>query len=527
MRGRNYMGKGQKYRNNRTGGMKASGKVAAILIPVLVVVAIAALLITNSGIIHRSRTAVTIGEEKYSTSVVRLYYRFAYNQFVNMYGDYTSAFGLDTSLPLDEQIYDEEEGTTWADHFLDSGIDNMQQVIILSSEARKEGFTLSEEGQAALQESKDQITAYCVANNITKGTYFGSFGAGVTEKIYYEQMENMQLADEYSKHMLEQMEPTDADVQTYYDENKNDFDLVDYRSFFFNGTPETETDEEGNAIEATEEEKTAAMEAASEQANEMLGRLEAGGVFSEVAKQYAAEGDETYEDESATLSEGTSNSAVSSYKYGEWLFDADRAEGDLTVSEESNGYYVLQYLGREREEYATRNVRQILIEAEKDEETGEATDEQKAAAKEEADGILAEWNQGAKTEDSFAELANAYLAKDSDAEETEEAETQETEDTAADDSEETGGLYSQANKNTFVSEVRDWLFSEEREAGDVDMIETSNGDCYVLYYVGEDEPYWKVRAAEAKKNDDYSSWLEEKKEEYPVERNEAGLKAVQ
>lgn len=501
------MSKGSNSRQSRPDERKKNrGKIATIIISVVVLIAIVALAIWNSGIIQKSKTAVTIGDQKYTTGVVQFYYHSAYNQFLNMYGQYVSAFGLDTSKPLDQQAYG-EDGETWADYFKDMGIDNMQRAIILSTEARKADVSLSEESQAYLQETKDEITAYCVNNNITKGTYFASLGTGVTEKLYFEQLENMLLADDYTTYLMEQMQYSDDEISAYYSEHKDDFDVISCRYFFFDGTPETGTDEEGNPIEATEEETNAAMEQASNLANEMAEKVKAGQDFTTLAQEYAGEDEkEMYEDASATTMTDVSKSDISGMAYEEWIFSQDRKEGDVTVSEEDNGYYVVQFQSRNRNEYATMNIRQILISPEALEGTDAVTDEQKAATKSEAESILNEWEQGDKTEASFANLAKQY-----------------SDDTTT---KEEGGLYEQANKSTLATDVSEWVFAEGRQAGDATLIETEDGSCYIVYIVGVDEPYWKVQVESAKQNAEYEEWYEGMKENYPLERDESGLKYV-
>ncbi len=269
------MSKEKQKRRNQRGAANGNGKkVATIIISVVVFLGIAALAIWNSGIIQKSKTAVTVAGKNYSTGVVQFYYRSAYNQFLNTYGDYASMFGLDTSKPLDQQEYG-EDGKTWADYFKDMGIDNMERAIILSSEARKANISLSEESQAYLQQTKDELTAYCVNKNITQGTYFASLGTGVTEKLYFEQLENILLADDYAKHLTEQMQYSEDEITAYYNGHKNDFDIVSYRYFYFGGTPEAKTDAEGNEVKATEEETKAAMEQASKLANEMANKVKA------------------------------------------------------------------------------------------------------------------------------------------------------------------------------------------------------------------------------------------------------------
>lgn len=501
------MSKGNSSRRSRPDERKMNrGRAATIIISAAVLIAIVALAIWNSGIIQKSKTAVTIGDQSYTTGVVQFYYHSAYNQFLNMYGQYASAFGLDTSKPLDQQPYG-EDGDTWADYFKDMGLDNMQRAIILSSEARKAGLSLSEESQTYLQETKDDITAYCVNNNITKGTYFASLGTGVTEKVYYEQLENMLLADDYSAYLMEQMQYSDDEIAAYYSEHKEDFDIVSCRYFFFDGTPETKTDEEGNTIEATEEETNAAKEQASSLANEMAEKVKAGQDFTTLAQEYAGEEEkETYADASATTMTDVSKSDISGMAYEEWVFSEERKAGDVTVSEEENGYYVVQFLSRSRNEYATMNIRQILISPDTLEGTDTITDEQKEAVRSGAENILKEWEESDQTETSFADLAKQY-----------------SDDTAT---KEEGGLYEQANKSTLSADVSEWVFAEGRQAGDTTLIETEDGSCYIVYVVGADEPYWKVQVESAKQNAEYEEWYEGMKETYPMERDEGGLKYV-
>ena len=57
---------------------------------------------------------------------------------------------------------------------------------------------------------------------------------------------------------------TDEEVETYYNEHKNNFDVADYEYIYFKGTANSTKDADGNTVQATDEEQAAAKEAAKE-----------------------------------------------------------------------------------------------------------------------------------------------------------------------------------------------------------------------------------------------------------------------
>ena len=99
------------------------------------------------------------------------------------------------------------------------------------------------------------------------------------------------------------------------------------------------------------------------------------------------------------------------------------------------------YLSRDDNHYNTVNVRHILVNAEADAD-GNYTDEAKAAAKARAEEILAEFEAGDKTEDSFAALAEQY-----------------SEDPGSNTN---GGLYENVAKGQMVQEFNDFCFVRGR-----------------------------------------------------------------
>lgn len=168
-----------------------------------------------------------------------------------------------------------------------------------------------------------------------------------------------------------------------------------------------------------------------------------------------------------------------------WLAEEGRKEGDIaaipntttTTAEDgtettvTNGYYVVYFKSKTENKEPLGNVRHLLVQfsgGTENEETGEIeySEDEKAAAKAEADSYLKTWNEGAKTEDSFIELVKAHSDDSSAAE---------------------GGLFEDIHPNSeYVVNFRNWATDPNRKAGDADVIETEYG-YHVMYYVGDDE----------------------------------------
>ena len=156
--------------------------------------------------------------------------------------------------------------------------------------------------------------------------------------------------------------------------------------------------------------------------------------------------------------------------------------------------------------YKTANVRHILIRAEANDE-GVYTDEAKAAAKARAEEILAEYESGEKTEESFAALAEQY-----------------SEDTGSNTN---GGLYENVAKGQMVEEFDAFCFADH-QSGDTGIVYGESGSYagyHVMYYVGEGMLYSDYLADTELRNDATSAWIEEREAANPTKEG-FGMKFV-
>ena len=190
----------------------------------------------------------------------------------------------------------------------------------------------------------------------------------------------------------------------------------------------------------------------------------------------------------------------------EWIRDSARKDGDITAIKSTTtekdddgndvetlrGYYIVMFksVNDNTDAYGTVNVRHILVKFEggtTSTSTGQTTYSQaeKDAAKADATKILDEWLKGAKTEDSFAELAKKY-----------------TDDSNGD----AGGLYEEIYRDQMVTAFNDWCFDITRQAGDYGMVETEYGWHVMFFSSGSDINYRDYMVTNDKLAIDMEAW---------------------
>lgn len=80
-----------------------------------------------------------VGDEKISVAEFNFNYNNNLNELFTSYGSSLSYFGLDPSLPIEDQQF--SDGTTWGSYFRDSTTTQITEDTVLYAEAMKEGFT--------------------------------------------------------------------------------------------------------------------------------------------------------------------------------------------------------------------------------------------------------------------------------------------------------------------------------------------------------------------------------------------------
>ena len=388
-------------------------------------------------------------------------YNLTKNNYITQYGSYLTYFGLDTSKDLSTQMY--SDTLSWKDYFEQMAVDNLKQSKALKAAAEAEGFTYDTTEE--YNTFKETIKTSAASAGVSEKEYVRSiYGDYATMGRIAEYVKNDMVMNAYYQKLQENNAPSDEEIQNYYDENKATYDSVDYRLTTIEADLPTEpteladpVDETAATTDTTATDAAAATDATASDSTDTTYQPSDAEIAKamEDAKELADDAEKTV----ATAGDVHENEKKTSVNYliSDWLFDDARKAGDTTVitNDNSHCYYVVAFEQRYLDETPSANVR-VIVPAE--DKSGEE--------------ILDEWKSGAATEDSFAELCKKY-----------------TQDTSA---AENGGLFEQVTSTGMTAELSDWIFDSSRQAGDTVAITVSDATTYVLYYVGQDQPEWKI-----------------------------------
>lgn len=400
-------------------------------------------------------TYVVINGEEVNKVEFDYVYNTTKNNYITQYGSYLSYFGLDTSKDLSTQMY--SDTLTWQDYFEQNAVESLKQNKALMAEAKAAGFTYDTTDE--YNTFKETIKTSAASAGVSDKEYVRSiYGSYATMGRIKEYVKNDMVMNAYYQKLQEDNAPSDDEIQSYYEENKATYDSVDYRLTTIEADLPTEPTELADPVEETAADTTgttdgtAATDTTQDTAYqpsdaEIAKAMEDAKVLADDAEQTVAKDGEAHENEK--------KSSVN-YMISDWLFDDARKAGDTTVitNDNSHCYYVVAFEKRYLDETPSADVRVIIPTEDKNGEE-----------------ILEEWKNGAATEDSFAELCKKY-----------------TQDTSA---VENGGLFEQVTKTGMTEELSNWIFDSSRQAGDTVAITVSD-TTYVLYYIGQDQPEWKI-----------------------------------
>ena len=463
----------------------------------VVTVLVVALLVWNSGLFQRQKVAVTVGGTDYKVNELSYYYYLQSSRYLySMYGM------LDSSLSDEEQIYSEEDNQSFRDLFLNEATEALTRVTAFYDKAIAEGYT-----EQQVKEQVEQTIADWKANATASGYSYASFlkanfGKYMTTGDFRDILTRAAVADAYYSDLATSFSYEDSDYQTYYEENADSLDTFEYSQLYFLASYTEPVNEDGSVKELTEEEKaelqSGAMAEAREKAEQVLAALENGQSIADLVTEYKPT---SSADHTVSLGSDLASSAFAPDLYG---YEAGQS-GLVEVAD--TGYYVLVLHARHRDETPTMDTRHILIRPEtsvdSDGTTVPPTSGAWDEARQKAESILAEYEAGPRTAESFAALAEAH-----------------SEDSGSNTN---GGLYEGVNQGNFVPEYDNWLFEEGRKEGDVALLRHEAGEedsnpywgYHIVYFSGENIPVWKQRADSTLRSDAITAATDEMIADYP------------
>ena len=160
---------------------------------------------------------------KLSNTEFSYYYWSEYFYFVEVYGEYVSDT-LDTSLPLDEQMYDEEN--TWQDYMIDQTITAVEETMALVFAAEQAGFTLPQDYRDAYDEVIVNFTDAAMAQEYKNVDAYlkASYGKGASMESFESYLYDTHIASAYADALYEKSIPSEDEVQAYFDAHAADYE---------------------------------------------------------------------------------------------------------------------------------------------------------------------------------------------------------------------------------------------------------------------------------------------------------------
>lgn len=465
----------------------------------------------EGNMMNPASVAATIDDNKISIGMYNLYFSSVVSQY-EQYANY-GYYNLDTTADYSSQYTTDEDGNkvSWMEYFENLTIDQIKNYSIFYNAAKKEGLTLQKSQKDTIDKQIESLKTSASEANQPLDDYIASvFGEYCTEDTVRLYMEQFYLTANYRGKYAIDNKPTDEEISKYYDEHKKDYYQI---NFSYLAVPYDASSDEKKA----ESEKTI-----KKYMSKVTDRQSIIDLVPTVYKDYidadvqsAMQADSTLSKEEAVKNatetyesnvDGTiyASQAPFSDEINNWLLDEKQPTGTVKyyANEETGyAYIILKTEQPTRSEDETYAVRHILImpktddESQTDQTTGQTTytDEQWAAAKEKANKIFEEYNNGDKTEYSFALLA--------------EANSDDTASTSAGSSDAFGGLCEAVALGEMVPEFENWATDKSRKYGDTDIVKSDYG-YHIMFFV-YDKPSYESQLIIDARNAKFDSIIDE------------------
>lgn len=503
--------------------------VIAVVLVVMLIAGLLVAILKPTGIADyiSLHTRTALSSENYSVNNAQMtYLTYAtYSNYYSQYSSYASDIGMDTSLPLDQQKYYGSTTKSWRDFCVEEATSTLTQVLVLCEAAKANGFELTEDDKSNIADVIQSIKDYAKKNNqsvkTTIANLYGSKGISLNdiEKL----LELQYIASGYVTKLTDAFSYTEEQYNTYYGENKIDYLYADYYTY---------TMKASYATGATDAEKEAATTAIQAKADELMQRIANGENFIDVIYEYeqelaaadkkdsddAEDTDDTAETkaveeqaakdklESSCLKTEQTNGDTESDK---WIFGDTNPEKGTTKlikgTENATTYQIVT--PAHRQDYKSSTIRELYLSIDNFKDSAEM----EAYAK----TIVAAYDAlTEKTSDNFGKLAEQFTTVDdngdavitvTDSDRIEEA----TKSTSSD-----------------YTDVNEWLFSEDRTAGDVKYFLVSDDSIEIYFFEEFGRATWLLAVDSDMRTDDYNKEYDTLKEQYAVTTNDKAIAKV-
>ena len=293
----------------------------------------------------------TIGEYQLTNRNLQVYYWMEVQNFLNTYGNYAAYFGMDYTQPLDTQRSVYDENLTWQQFFLQTALQNWNQVQAMSLMAEEAGLTPGEEDQAYLDGLDDYLEQTAAGFGMTvEELMAANFGPGA-DKEGYRYFQDLYLNGlPYYEAESAKLVPTEEILDAYFTEHEEDYvqsgvtrdsKFVDVRHILVQVKGGT-TAEDGSTTYSDEEWKTC-----EEAAQAILDEWLAG---DKTEESFAALATEKTEDPGSQATGGLYEQVYEGQmvaEFNDWCFDESRQYGDYGLVKTTYGYHVMFFVGSE------------------------------------------------------------------------------------------------------------------------------------------------------------------------------------
>lgn len=491
----------------RNTAKKVANKVISIVLCAVIVLGVVAFSLNYYGALQRVIKIGGVGsDQSVSIAEYEYYYMRAYNQvryqaqYYQYY--YQTSNGYDLSLTPEEQTQTTKDADgneiTWAEKLHEDTLEIIQLHKAYYNEALKMGLKLTKADEAFIDkqiedlrdEAKSAGSNSSSSNSENKVTYSLNaylrkvYGGSINERFLRKQLKIQVLAQKYLTERTNEIAKgyDQKDIDAEYKKDTTAYDFVTFRAYTFKTTELTKEDNEtDDALKARQAKANAEVK---KNANDFYNAVTNDATFTAKAKELNKDTADYNVDEETKYSmlKSTAQSTFSE-DAAKWLFDSSTKVGSKKLfSDEENGKYIVVLALSKPHQEQTVTARHILFQT-KDQNSGnDLSEEEIAKKKTQAEDVLKKFNEGDKTEDSFAALANEY-----------------NEDTGSSSN---GGLYEHIYPGQMVTEFNDWVFDANRKAGDVELVETDYG-YHIIYFVAKDgKDYYDSTIRSSKANED-------------------------